>query len=358
MPQLGRSRTNSSKVDNDSNSSSSSERAKQRTSKQKKPQRHRNKHEDNSTRCLDCVAGGSCVETKKNKETKERVPSAAANKQHKKNQDESITNSDDDEEQRAEQSEEQECEPALGYKRNEYRLVTEYDCSVRNWDDNVKELECAPPERISNCWNCNYPLTKEGYFPSVEIDWSDKSSVLVQAAALLETLRPLPKQTFGIPVHRTTDNTIELIGSCHSVACVKRYMIDTMHYNPSDVDTMIALMARNAGLPLDQLQTAAPVNTLKHRGGIYTYEQYDCGPLIEVATPVSTRLLHRMPQKIHVVQKGGQQKVRSMYEAYLKQAKPSLNSKSSTASTTNSAIPDTLETTAAQAVPSTNGVSS
>jgi hypothetical protein len=272
--------------------------------------------------------------------------SSTTGKKQQKRQTESITNSDDDEndddeqeeeeeknkaenqgkiENKGDKEEEEDHDPVSEYKHNEYRSVMEYDCGVRNWDDNVQELECAPPETISNCWNCSYPLTRDGYFPSIDVDWTDTSSVLVQAAALLEKLRPLPKQTYGIPVHRNTDNTIELIGSCHTIACVKRYMIDTMHYNPSDVDTMISLMARDAGLPLDQLQTAPPVNTLKHRGGIYTYEQYDNGPLVETATPISTKLLHRMPQKIHVVRKGGQQKVRSMYEAYLKQAKPTLN---------------------------------
>lgn len=286
--------------------------------------------------------------TNRSSESKLSSSSSTTGKKQQKRQTESITNSDDDddddddeqedeeeknkaenqgkiENEGDEEEEEEEHDPVSEYKHNEYRSVMEYDCGVRNWDDNVQELECAPPETISNCWNCSYPLTRNGYFPSIDVDWTDTSSVLVQAAALLEKLRPLPKQTYGIPVHRNTDNTIELIGSCHTIACVKRYMIDTMHYNPSDVDTMISLMARDAGLPLDQLQTAPPVNTLKHRGGIYTYEQYDNGPLVETATPISTKLLHRMPQKIHVVRKGGQQKVRSMYEAYLKQAKPTLN---------------------------------
>ena len=213
-----------------------------------------------------------------------------------------------------------ECQQAadVQFQPHEYRKVTEYNCGVNAWNDHVRELQGCDYSKISNCWNCNYPLTIDGYFPSIKIDWTDPANdCLLQARKRLQELLPLPSQTFGCPVHRSAD-CIEAIGSFHSIACVKRYAHDTLR-NQSDIDLMVTVLAREAGVKVDTLHTAPPANTLLHRGGIFTYAEYE-HPDVAQATPVS-RLMRRNPQHIQVVEKGGTACIISPYEAYLKERK-------------------------------------
>lgn len=202
----------------------------------------------------------------------------------------------------------------------DFDSVTTYDCGTSScaWNDHIREITGLDPEKICNCWNCGRPLTRDGYFPGIRIDWTDpKNEVLVAAVARLIELCPLPKVTFGCPVKKSTSNIIETEGSFCSIGCVKRYAVDKNPYNESDVDSYVSVMALEHGIDLTTLYIAPPVNTLEHRGGIYTYDEYRVAPEKELATPITSDLLLRKPTTTQVVEKTGKKQVKSLYSAFL-----------------------------------------
>ena len=205
----------------------------------------------------------------------------------------------------------------IGFTEVKYGLC---NASVIACDEHVKEYTGCAPEDIPNCWNCVCPLTEDGYFPNLQWDKDDPANaVLHQAVARLKILQPLPLVTYGIPVQRTFDSVIICRGSTCCIGCLKRKVEDDHAYNVSEQDALITDLALAAGIPLEEIETCPPRETLQMFGGIYSYEKYRRISKTHVAAALSTELLQRRPT---VVQEGEKpnsrtKTVKSKYRGFL-----------------------------------------
>ena len=104
---------------------------------------------------------------------------------------------------------------SLGPQEFSKIVYEQCNTSIIACNDRLKEYTGCDPEDISNCWNCIYPLTEDGYFCGLPWDKDDpKNTVLHKAIARLKELHPLTKDTFGVPVQRSSTGVIETQGSC------------------------------------------------------------------------------------------------------------------------------------------------